>query len=90
MLLINVMGKSRILNKGTKRVPLTVIAKKTINGEQRRMLKKKNTIEQKDTTTKTVWMIPNQTRDYYERNQRNNPIEDLNITEKKSTKKNRV
>ena len=34
-----------------------------------------------------MWMIPNQTRDYYERNQRNNPIEDLNITEKKSTKK---
>ena len=31
-----------------------------------------------------MWMIPNQTRDYYERNQRNNPIEDLNITEKKN------
>ena len=36
--------------------------------------------------TKPTWMIPNQTRDYYEQNQRNNPIEDLNNTEKKSTK----
>ena len=35
-------------------------------------------------------MIPNQTRDYYERNQRNNPIEDLNITEKKNQLKKKT
>ena len=38
-------------------------------------------------TTKTTWMIPNQTRDYYEQNRRNNFIKNLKITEKKSTKK---
>ena len=38
-------------------------------------------------TTKTTWMIPNQTRDYYEQNRRNNFIKNLEITEKNWLKK---